>query len=103
MVRASLTSLFVLALFAVAMIPGRARGAESPHVVALQEPQNPLVAFRFMFRTGSVDDPAGQEGITALAATLECAGVRHLATFNLDDFAVFKFLELVSAPDESLS
>jgi zinc protease len=74
MVRASLTSLFVLALFAVAMIPGRARGAESPQVVALQEPQNPLVAFRFMFRTGSVDDPAGQEGITALAATLMAEG-----------------------------
>lgn len=33
---------------------------------------------------------------TALAATLELAGVRRLATFNRKDFEVFPFLELVS-------
>ncbi len=33
---------------------------------------------------------------TALAATLEEAGVRRLATFNVGDFAVFSFLEVVS-------
>ena len=36
---------------------------------------------------------------TALAATLECAGIRRLATFNPDDFSIFGFLDLVSAPD----
>ena len=36
---------------------------------------------------------------TALAATLDCAGVRRLATFNPDDFAVFGFLDLVSSAD----
>lgn len=40
---------------------------------------------------------------TALAATLECAGVHRLATFNPDDFAIFGFLELISAPDGSPS
>ena len=35
---------------------------------------------------------------TALAATLELAGIRRLATFNPGDFQVFDFLELVSAP-----
>ena len=33
---------------------------------------------------------------TALAATLEIAGVRRLATLNRGDFEVFPFLELVS-------
>lgn len=33
---------------------------------------------------------------TALAATLEAAGVRRLATFNARDFEAFAFLELVS-------
>jgi len=33
---------------------------------------------------------------TALAATLECAGVGGLATLNRRDFAIFPFLELVS-------
>jgi predicted nucleic acid-binding protein len=32
---------------------------------------------------------------TALAATLEEAGVRRLATFNRKDFEVFPFLEIV--------
>lgn len=36
---------------------------------------------------------------TALAATLECAGIRRLATFNTADFAIFGFLDLVPAPD----
>jgi predicted nucleic acid-binding protein len=33
---------------------------------------------------------------TVLAATLESAGVSRLATFNVDDFSVFGFLEVVS-------
>ena len=33
---------------------------------------------------------------TALAATLELAGVRRLATFNPGDFKIFDFLEIVS-------
>jgi predicted nucleic acid-binding protein len=40
---------------------------------------------------------------TALAATLECAEVRRLATFNPDDFTVYGFLDLVSSPDGSPS
>ncbi len=35
---------------------------------------------------------------TALAATLELAGVRRLATFNPGDFRSFAFLELVAPP-----
>ncbi len=35
---------------------------------------------------------------TALAATLESAEVRRLATFNPRDFRIFDFLELVDAP-----
>ncbi|HVR08754.1 MAG TPA: hypothetical protein VMW75_11965 [Thermoanaerobaculia bacterium] len=38
---------------------------------------------------------------TALAATLELAGVRRLATFNPGDFRAFGFLELV-APGATL-
>jgi predicted nucleic acid-binding protein len=38
---------------------------------------------------------------TALALTLNAAGVHRLATFNPDDFRVFAFLEVVSEPGES--
>jgi zinc protease len=33
-------------------------------------PGNPLVAVRLVFRTGSVDDPKGKEGLAALVATM---------------------------------
>lgn len=35
---------------------------------------------------------------TALAATLESAGVHRLATFNHADFAIFGFLDLLPSP-----
>ena len=38
---------------------------------------------------------------TALAATLESAEVRRLATFNPGDFRIFDFLELVDSPPKS--
>jgi predicted nucleic acid-binding protein len=38
---------------------------------------------------------------TALAATLELAGVRRLATFNPGDFRPFSVLELVGSPAQS--
>jgi len=37
---------------------------------------------------------------TALAATLEGAGVHRLATFNPADFSIFGFLDLLPSPDE---
>jgi predicted nucleic acid-binding protein len=36
---------------------------------------------------------------TALAATLEAAGIRRLATLNPGDFTIFGFLDLVAIPD----
>ncbi|MFY9826832.1 MAG: hypothetical protein WAM82_36090 [Thermoanaerobaculia bacterium] len=39
---------------------------------------------------------------TALAATLELAGIRRLATFNPSDFKIFKFLEIISTPRPGL-
>jgi predicted nucleic acid-binding protein len=38
---------------------------------------------------------------TALAATLELAGIRRLATFNPSGFKIFKFLEILSTPGPS--
>ncbi|HEY4590822.1 MAG TPA: type II toxin-antitoxin system VapC family toxin [Thermoanaerobaculia bacterium] len=50
-----------------------------------------------------VDRQLGRKRIldTALAATLEFAGVRRLATFNPGDYKIFEFLELVDPPPDS--
>ena len=44
--------------------------AESSGVIALQTPNSPLVTLRIGFRTGSVDDPAGKDGLNALTALM---------------------------------
>ncbi len=42
--------------------------------VALPDPENPVVAVRLAFRTGSIDDPKGKEGVTALTVRLMAEG-----------------------------
>ncbi len=74
MTRYLVPTLFLVPLFAFALAGSRASAADEFPVVALPEPENPLVAFRVLFRTGSVDDPPGQEGITALAARIMAEG-----------------------------
>jgi zinc protease len=52
--------------------------AQLPSLPLLEEPSaSPLLNFRAIFRTGSVDDPAEKEGLAALAAAmLQDAGTR---------------------------
>ena len=46
----------------------------APEPVIVESPGNPLVSFRFMFHTGSADDPAGKEGLNALTAMMISEG-----------------------------
>jgi zinc protease len=47
-------------------------------------PENPIVSFRLVFRAGSVDDPSGKEGLTALTANLLAeGGTRKLSSAQL--------------------
>ncbi len=43
-------------------------------LVTLPSPQSPIVAIRAFFRTGSIDDPAGKEGLADLTASVVGAG-----------------------------
>lgn len=68
--------------------PGRAatpaKPAVTPVVVALPEPENPVVAIRLAFRTGSADDPAGKEGLAALTADVMAeGGTKKLSSSDL--------------------
>ncbi|HLT30292.1 MAG TPA: pitrilysin family protein, partial [Myxococcaceae bacterium] len=52
--------------------------------VVLTNEATPLVTFRLVFRTGSVDDPVGKEGLTALtAAVLSEGGTQELSSAEL--------------------
>jgi len=48
--------------------------------VIVDSPGNPLVSFRFVFHTGSANDPVGKEGLNALtAAMISEGGTRELS------------------------
>lgn len=55
-----------------------------PAIVAIPAPSHPAVAIRLHFRAGSVDDPPGKEGLTALTARLMAeGGTRSLSAAEL--------------------
>ncbi|HXT52365.1 MAG TPA: pitrilysin family protein [Thermoanaerobaculia bacterium] len=45
-------------------------GTPAIELVTLPSPQSPIVAIRAFFRTGSIDDPAGKEGLANLTASV---------------------------------
>jgi zinc protease len=49
---------------------GPAAASAGPELVLLPSPGSPLVAIRLLFRTGSMDDPAGKEGLAELTARM---------------------------------
>jgi zinc protease len=65
-------SLLMLGAIASAAPAGREGGGKP--ALRLLASDTPIVAFRILFRTGSQDDPPGQEGITALAAQTVAEG-----------------------------
>jgi zinc protease len=56
-------------------------GASGPAKVLLPSAASPLVAVRVVFRTGSIDDPAGKEGLAALTATIMAEGATRTRTY----------------------
>jgi zinc protease len=66
-------SLLAGALAAAAPAAGQAaapEGPEAPEIVAVPSPASPLVAIRLLFRAGSIDDPAGKEGLAELTSLM---------------------------------
>jgi zinc protease len=56
-------------------------GAAGPARVLLPSAASPLVAVRLVFRTGSIDDPPGKEGLAALTATIMAEGATQSKTY----------------------
>lgn len=66
-------SLSWIAALAFAPLVAPAVGQEPKsgiELVTLPSPQSPIVAIRAFFRTGSIDDPAGKEGLADLVASV---------------------------------
>ncbi|WP_224365361.1 M16 family metallopeptidase [Hyalangium versicolor] len=66
--------------------------------------ENPIVSFRLVFRSGSVDDPKGKEGLTALTAQLLAeGGTRKLSSAQLLEVLFPMAAELNVFPDKEFT
>ena len=64
--------------------PRPLRRPEPMQVVELADPRKPILTFRLVFKTGSIDDPPGKEGLTDLTArVLTEGGTQKLSSSQL--------------------
>jgi zinc protease len=79
--------------------------AQAPlDTVVLAHAEAPIVSLRFVFRAGSVDDPPGKEGLTALtAALLAQGGTQSMTTSQLLAALYPMAAELGVEPDKELT
>lgn len=67
-------------------------------------PENPIVSFRLVFHSGSVDDPKGKEGLTALTAHLLAeGGTQKLTSAQLLEALFPMAAELEVHPDKEFT
>ncbi|MCE9666324.1 insulinase family protein [Myxococcus stipitatus] len=72
--------------------------------VVLARPDTPIVTFRLVFHTGSIDDPKGKEGLTALTATLMAeGGTQKLTSAQLLEALYPMAAELEVFPDKEFT
>jgi zinc protease len=73
-------------------------------LVVLANAENPIVSFRLVFHSGSVDDPQGKEGLTALTANLLTeGGTRRLSSAQLLEVLFPMAAELDVFPDKEFT
>ncbi len=73
-------------------------------VVVQANPANPIVSFRLVFHTGSVDDPKGKEGLTSLTAdVLSEGGTQSLTSAQLLEALFPMAAELSATADKEFT
>jgi zinc protease len=73
-------------------------------LIVQQSPENPIISFRLVFHSGSVDDPKGKEGLTALTAHLLAeGGTQKLTSAQLLEALFPMAAELDVFPDKEFT
>ena len=65
--------------------------------IGLRAPESPLVTFRVAFRTGSIHDPAGKNGVAALTALMVGQGGTESMTYEEVTEALYPWSASISA------
>jgi zinc protease len=77
---------------------------EPLRLVVQANPASPIVSFRLVFHSGSVDDPKGKEGLTSLTADLLAeGGTQSLTSAQLNEVLFPMAAELGSSTDKELT
>ena len=76
----------------------------APEPVIIETPGTPLVSFRFMFDTGSANDPPGKEGLNALTAMMIAdGGTRDLTLVQVIEKLYPMAAEIDAQPDKEVT
>ena len=59
-----------------------ANAQQTPRITEVYVPNSPLVSFRIVVRSGSINDPAGKEGLNALTAAMIGEGGSHSLSYQ---------------------
>ena len=73
---------FITLFFSTLMTAMAAVAQQSPRITEVYVPNSPLVFFRVVVHSGSVNDPAGKEGLNALTAAMIGQGARNLFAYQ---------------------
>lgn len=86
-------------------IPARPLNRPEPmQLVVLKDPNKPIITFRLAFKTGSIDDPKGKEGLTALTSHLMAeGGTKALSSAELLDALFPMAAELNVSTDKEMT
>ena len=78
------TALVLMTALTIALTPATlcAREGASVKITELRSEKSPLVTVRIALRAGSVNDPAGKEGLNALTASLIGSGGTRELTYS---------------------
>jgi len=76
--RIHFTTLFISILMAATL----ATAQQSPRITEVYVPNSPIVSFRIVVHSGSVNDPAGKEGLNSLTATMIGQGGSRSFTYQ---------------------
>ena len=87
----------VASMAAVIVACGADPAEKSSTTIALQTPNSPLVTLRIAFHVGSVDDPAGQNGLNALTALMMGRGGTASMTYEKLTEALYPWSASISA------
>lgn len=94
----------ILIIYSSLLTPACAQNQKGLMVTQISEPNSPLIAFRIILRTGSINDPKGKEGLNALTADLIIQGGTKDLTYSQVVDKLYPWAAMIDVqPDQEIT